>query len=120
MYGYGAKPHKSAVYPGDFGQDTSGNHDRHRNQAANESRDCPHPTERRKCRPGPSISRLSGSDWMNKRTQILSIVAYATPRMSPYKMCPTKEPKTALPCSADQSKGVPEASRKSVKGPKNH
>src|SRR6266478_1317721 len=48
---------------------------------------------------------------MNKRIQILSMVAYATPRISPYKMCPTREPKTALPCSADQSRGTPEASR---------
>src|SRR6266850_5547480 len=79
----------------------------------------PQPKERKMCKPGPSISRLSGSDWMNKRTQILSMVAYATPRISPYKMCPTKEPKTELPCSADQSSGIPEESRKSVNGPKN-
>src|SRR5260221_5243427 len=80
----------------------------------------PQPNERKMCKPGPSISRLRGSDWMNKRTQILSMVAYATPRISPYKMCPTKDPKTALPCSADQSRGIPDTSRKIVNGPKNH
>src|SRR6266403_1041418 len=41
MYAYGVKPHKSAVYPRDFGQDASGNHHRHGNQAANEPRDRP-------------------------------------------------------------------------------
>src|SRR5260370_35125141 len=80
----------------------------------------PQPNERKMCRPGPSICRLSGSDWMNKRIQILSMVAYATPRISPYKMCPTREPKTALPCSADHSRDTQEPSRKIITGPKNH
>src|SRR5713101_7577013 len=120
MNQYTAKPYKGTVDARDFRQDARGNHDRHGNQAADESCRCPQPKERKMCRPGPSILRLSGSEWMNKRTQILSMVAYATPRISPYKMCPTKEPKTALPCPADQSSGIQEASRKSVNGPKNH
>src|SRR5260370_37428325 len=80
----------------------------------------PQPNERKMCRPGPSICRLSGSDWMNKRIQILSMVAYATPRISQYKMCPTKEPKTALPPSSDHSIGIRKPRRKIHHAPKDH
>jgi hypothetical protein len=48
---------------------------RHGKQAADEPCHRPQPNERKILRPGPLISRLSRSDSMNKRTQILSMVA---------------------------------------------
>jgi hypothetical protein len=51
---------------------------RHGKQAADEPCHRPQPNERKILRSGPLISRLSGSDSMNKRTQILSMVPART------------------------------------------